>query len=1046
MLFKLVFQEGRAPPTPAELYDKRHRDLMMLYFELQLPEPYPRFDPNFDKAPSPWFSAPPPARPSSAQQASSNNVFSGTQLSSSSLASSARLAASPQQQSAFEREGDDGDMLELFGGAVKATLAPSSGSKAASQLSSSVDSSAPAGSPASSLFQNGQPSQNNVQAPSSSAAAAAPSQPSVVPNRSSWLQRFGHSDDGDDDPGADDDDDMDTPIRSMARKKQTQPGQATFASSISAGMSSVSSVLSESDQLDVIVSRARKGGGSSSGISNGGKSSSAAGFSQAGPVHMSSMQPSQPLVSPALTSRLQHYQPQPATSTGFLQQSPSQSTLPQKPHGQMTFSAAAAPPTSNSLSSSAASAAAGIGIGGSAMSFASLVGSGAPATSAGASAVTNTSTGAVLRPFVSQMNSNNNSFSQLDPSARQKFSNSNSGSSSSGVLTFASGAPGNASIGTGSNEFAPTGHMTFSSSSQVAASFSSGSTSSATAAALAGVKRPAATNSGHYGLGPTSGASSYFAVASGPGSLNTTSSLSAMHMLHMPATNVRGAAVPPTTAGWVTSSSGMDSVGSNMEGGGGKPAAKRVRTTKTAGSGSGSAGASASPAMTGGANTASVGGGADVVDPSFESHPWIDPIYSGFSKAKWVREGVGSRWEFMSSAGAAGGRAAMVKQTLQSLMRCASNLGATREALGLFLASLKPAAPTPTTSSSAAAAGSGTAAQGPRVGVITVAVALVGNKANPSQVVAAVFAVRRRQLAAGGNVTESSTHFLLPLTSSQLMVESDRNAGHSALPADYDVSCDPVHSADGATVAADQHSPPTRPERWRALAAVMSARGVPKLMYDAKASLYALLRCPLTSETQFCDLWDPLIAAYLLNPDVVGTGTMLPPPWAQCLRGSAGGAPIIGPDGRSYTTSLGADVTAAGSGAGAGAGGISLAAIAAAYRVPTPHLPTNLGAIPPVITHLALLSATCGALSKEISAAGMQPVFEQQEMRLVPALAAIEATGMAYSPQAFASVSRQIDAACTALQEEANRLAGTEFLLSSPKQVAEVRAILDGTH
>ncbi len=69
---------------------------------------------------------------------------------------------------------------------------------------------------------------------------------------------------------------------------------------------------------------------------------------------------------------------------------------------------------------------------------------------------------------------------------------------------------------------------------------------------------------------------------------------------------------------------------------------------------------------------------------------------------------------------------------------------------------------------------------------------------------------------------------------------------------------------------------------------------------------------------------------------------------------------------------------------------------------------------------------------------GLVPLFNDLEMPLVPVLAEIERNGVKIDAALLAEISKELDGKLAELTERIYRLAGTEFNINSPKQLAEV--------
>ena len=77
-------------------------------------------------------------------------------------------------------------------------------------------------------------------------------------------------------------------------------------------------------------------------------------------------------------------------------------------------------------------------------------------------------------------------------------------------------------------------------------------------------------------------------------------------------------------------------------------------------------------------------------------------------------------------------------------------------------------------------------------------------------------------------------------------------------------------------------------------------------------------------------------------------------------------------------------------------------------------------------------------LEKELEITGVQKLFEEIEMPLVPVLAYIERNGVRIDTEALKETSKHFTIRMREIEEEIYKLAGMEFNVSSPKQVGEV--------
>lgn len=77
-------------------------------------------------------------------------------------------------------------------------------------------------------------------------------------------------------------------------------------------------------------------------------------------------------------------------------------------------------------------------------------------------------------------------------------------------------------------------------------------------------------------------------------------------------------------------------------------------------------------------------------------------------------------------------------------------------------------------------------------------------------------------------------------------------------------------------------------------------------------------------------------------------------------------------------------------------------------------------------------------LEKELVENGVEKLFEEIEMPLMPVLAYMERTGVRIDPEALKETSRHFTARMNQIEKEVYQLAGMEFNIASPKQVGEV--------
>lgn len=77
-------------------------------------------------------------------------------------------------------------------------------------------------------------------------------------------------------------------------------------------------------------------------------------------------------------------------------------------------------------------------------------------------------------------------------------------------------------------------------------------------------------------------------------------------------------------------------------------------------------------------------------------------------------------------------------------------------------------------------------------------------------------------------------------------------------------------------------------------------------------------------------------------------------------------------------------------------------------------------------------------LEKELVENGVEKLFDEIEMPLMPVLAYMERTGVRIDPEALKETSRHFTARMNQIEKEVYQLAGMEFNIASPKQVGEV--------
>jgi DNA polymerase-1 len=77
-------------------------------------------------------------------------------------------------------------------------------------------------------------------------------------------------------------------------------------------------------------------------------------------------------------------------------------------------------------------------------------------------------------------------------------------------------------------------------------------------------------------------------------------------------------------------------------------------------------------------------------------------------------------------------------------------------------------------------------------------------------------------------------------------------------------------------------------------------------------------------------------------------------------------------------------------------------------------------------------------LRAEVEAQGMSKLYETIDLPLAPVLARMERTGVRVDPKALAAISREMEKEIGALEKQIYELAGFEFNVNSPQQLAEV--------
>src|SRR5439155_2001275 len=77
-------------------------------------------------------------------------------------------------------------------------------------------------------------------------------------------------------------------------------------------------------------------------------------------------------------------------------------------------------------------------------------------------------------------------------------------------------------------------------------------------------------------------------------------------------------------------------------------------------------------------------------------------------------------------------------------------------------------------------------------------------------------------------------------------------------------------------------------------------------------------------------------------------------------------------------------------------------------------------------------------LGKQVAQAGLNKVYEEIDLPLMPVLARMEDAGVKIDCDVLAEMSQRLDRECKAKAKEIHALAGTEFNISSPKQLGDV--------
>ena len=77
-------------------------------------------------------------------------------------------------------------------------------------------------------------------------------------------------------------------------------------------------------------------------------------------------------------------------------------------------------------------------------------------------------------------------------------------------------------------------------------------------------------------------------------------------------------------------------------------------------------------------------------------------------------------------------------------------------------------------------------------------------------------------------------------------------------------------------------------------------------------------------------------------------------------------------------------------------------------------------------------------LRDRLAAEALEPLYRELELPLIPVLASIERAGVRVDTDALGRMSARLEAELAALQRDIHELAGVEFNINSPKQLAEV--------
>ena len=82
------------------------------------------------------------------------------------------------------------------------------------------------------------------------------------------------------------------------------------------------------------------------------------------------------------------------------------------------------------------------------------------------------------------------------------------------------------------------------------------------------------------------------------------------------------------------------------------------------------------------------------------------------------------------------------------------------------------------------------------------------------------------------------------------------------------------------------------------------------------------------------------------------------------------------------------------------------------------------------------LAALGRALEEKLDAAGLVPIFRDVDMPLIPVLARMEEKGIGIDPAVFGELSRELAGGTAAIERRVAGIAGAEFNINSPKQLA----------